>query len=55
MALKIYTAPDGGTWQYEEGTQPVNYVEAARKAAAKPAEKEAAPQNKARAAKTKEA
>lgn len=24
--LRIYKAPDGGTWQYEEGTQPDGYV-----------------------------
>lgn len=32
MALKIYRAPDGGTWRYEEGEQPQGYVEEGRKA-----------------------
>lgn len=41
--LKIYTAPDGSTWQYEEGEQPSNYVEAAPAAKTK----EAKPANKA--------
>lgn len=27
MALAIYRAPDGTTWQYERGTQPRGYVE----------------------------
>ncbi len=26
MALRIYRSPDGYTFQYEEGTQPVGYV-----------------------------
>ena len=25
--LKIYRAPDGSTWQYEEGEQPHGYME----------------------------
>ena len=25
--LKIYRAPDGTTWQYEQGKQPQDYVE----------------------------
>ena len=26
MALRIYRSPDGFTFQYEEGTQPADYV-----------------------------
>lgn len=41
--LKIYRAPNGTTWQYEQGTQPAGYVEVKAKQ----------PANKARRPKTK--
>ena len=46
--LKIYRAPDGSTWQYEEGTQPESYVAVETKDA-QPKAKARAPRNKARA------
>ena len=45
--LKIYRAPDGTTWQYEEGTQPEKYVLVEPKAE-QPKAKARAPRNKAR-------
>ena len=51
--LRIYAAPNGRTYQYEEGEQPEGYVLAEAKAA-KPANKAKAPANKARKAKGKE-
>jgi len=47
--LKIYRAPDGTTWQYDEGTQPESYVAVEQKAE-QPKAKARAPRNKARAA-----
>lgn len=43
--LKIYRAPNGTTWQYEQGKQPAGYVEVKTKQ----------PANKARSPKDKEA
>lgn len=40
--LKIYRAPDGTTWQYEEGEQPRGYVEVKARRTA-PANKRRAP------------
>lgn len=45
--LKIYRAPDGTTWQYEEGQQPLGYVEAkARSARSTPNKARKTPQDK---------
>lgn len=55
--LKIYRAPNGSTWQYEEGKQPAGYVPVEREKqpeAAEPVEvKESKPMNKAAKAKNK--
>ena len=49
--LRIYKAPDGRTYQYEQGEQPVGYVEVkARKA---PVNKARVARNKARGAQSK--
>lgn len=52
MAIKIYQAPDGTTWQYEEGKQPVGYVEAKARTARN---KRRTARNKGRGAATKDA
>ena len=52
MALKVYRAPDGGTWQFEEGKQPKSFEPLESKAEqpqVKPDElpnKQAKPKNK---------
>lgn len=57
--LKIYRAPDGTTWQYDEGTQPEKYVLVEPKAeqpelkAEQPKAKARVPRNKARTTKAK--
>ena len=48
--LRIYKAPDGTTWQHEEGAQPAGYVSAD---APKAQPKRRAAQNKRRAAQDK--
>ena len=57
MALLIYEAPDGATFQYEEGTQPEGYKLAAVQAAGceppKPARKRRTAANKAQQPKNK--
>ena len=47
MALRIYRAPDGFTYQYEEGEQPKGYVLVKPKAAPK---RRTAPNKAAKAA-----
>lgn len=49
--LKVYTAPNGRTYQYEEGEQPKGWAEAEPKG--KPAPKARRAANKSRAAQTK--
>ena len=48
--LRIYKAPDGTTWQYEEGSQPEGYVPADEP---KAAPKRRATANKRRTAQNK--
>lgn len=44
--LKEYRAPNGGTWLYEEGEQPKDYVAVDEPKTARPKSKQTTPKNK---------
>ena len=52
--LKVYRAPDGTTWQYEEGRQPAGYVDVELKARKAPPNKSRRAQDKSRGSRAKE-